>query len=200
MRTIRIATIAAAAVLLSGSCVVNVGARSRQPESASQLIFRGNGGKMLSPFSVTRPSTLVWMNTGAIFQIFPSGGTSLYGSVNSQASTGWTYLPRGRYLLQINAVGNWGIVIRAGILGPHSVSGGYVGYTGNGGMSLPPFKAPRGEQLFWQASGSIFQIFSDGFSGVNVNSQAHRGSTYMSRGTQVLQINTTGKWTIAWKP
>ncbi len=162
-------------------------------------IFRGNGGETLPPFSVSGPSTLFWTNNGGIFQIFPSGSGSA-GSVNAQSSKGWTYLPSGRYLLQINAIGSWTINVVAGIVPPQHAKNGWLEYMGNGGMQLPPFRAPRSEQLYWAARGDIFQIFSSGFTGVEVNSQAHKGSTYMKGGVQQLQINTTGSWAIEWRP
>ena len=124
----------------------------------------------------------------------------MHGSVNAQASKGWTYLPRGRYTLQINAIGNWSINIVAGAVAPHHVSGGFLSYSGNGGMELPPFRIPRSEQLYWQARGGIFQIFSASYGGASVNSQANKGSTYVGGGVQQLQINTTGAWAIVWRP
>jgi hypothetical protein len=167
--------------------------------ATSGRIFRGDGGKTLPPFSVSQPSTLYWSNNGGVFQIFPSGAQT-HGTVNSQAAKGWTYLPSGRYLLQINAIGSWVIQVVPGIVRPQRLGGGWVGYRGNGGLELPPFRAPRSEQLYWRATGDIFQIFSAGFTGVTVNSQAHKGSTYMSRGTQQLQVNALGAWVISWRP
>jgi hypothetical protein len=73
--------------------------------------FKGNGGKTLPPFTLSRGKTMYWTNTGPIFQTFPSGLT-LNGSVNSQAHRGTTHLPSGRYQLYINAQGTWTITIR----------------------------------------------------------------------------------------
>ena len=62
---------------------------------------------------------------------------------------------------------------------PLRLSGGRRGYRRNGGMALPPFVTRHGGQLRWRNSGSLFQIFAKEFSGGgDVNSQAHRGSTY----------------------
>lgn len=169
------------------------------PVVSSGRSFQGNGGETLPPFRVASPSTLVWANNGGIFQIFPAGG-QLHGSVNSQAPKGWTYLPPGTYTLQINAVGSWRVKIVAGIVRPSRLRGGLVGYSGNGGMELPPFRLSRGEKIYWTANGGIFQIFSGSYTGANVNSQASKGSTYVSAGTQRLQINTTGAWRIGWRP
>ncbi|HEY7602831.1 MAG TPA: hypothetical protein VH760_01130 [Gaiellaceae bacterium] len=168
-------------------------------EASSGRIFRGDGGKTLQPFSVSRPSTMYWSANGGVFQAFPSGAQT-HGTVNSSAAKGWTYLPSGRYLLQINAIGSWVIQVVPGIVFPQHLGGGWVGYRGNGGMELPPFRAPRSEQLYWQANGGIFQIFSDDYTGVSVNSQGRRGTTYMSRGVQQLQINALEAWQIAWRP
>lgn len=160
--------------------------------------FRGNGGKTLPPFSVAVPSTMRWIASGGVFQTFPAG-TSVNGSVNSQAASGWTYLPKGRYTLQVNAIGNWTIQVVPGIVRP-KLAGGWASYSGNGGLQLPPFKLPRSEQVYWTAKGGLFQIFSSGFTGINVNSQAGRGSTYATKGSQKLQVNALGAWTIRWRP
>ena len=161
-------------------------------------IWRGNGAETLPPISVTTPSTLLWANNGGVFQIFPAGGSN-NGSVNSQGTQGWTYLPPGRYTLQINAIGSWEIEVEPGVIFPHKLAGGWLEYAGAGGMELPPFNLPRSESVYWTATGGIFQIFSGGFSGIEVNSQASSGSTYAAGGAQDLQINTTGRWTLKWK-
>lgn len=54
---------------------------------------------------------MYWTNTGSIFQTLPSGLT-VNGMVNSQAHRGTTWLPAGRYQLQVNAMGNWTITIK----------------------------------------------------------------------------------------
>jgi hypothetical protein len=190
--------VALVAILLATVSAAAAPAESGHVSGATGRIFRGNGGETLPPFSVSGGSTLFWTNNGGIFQIFPAG-CSQHGSVNSQASKGWTYMPHGRYTLQINAVGTWSINIVAGVVRPTRLSSGSLSYSGNGGMELPAFRIPRAEQLYWQAKGSIFQIFSAGYTGANVNSQAHKGSTYVSAGVEQLQINTTGAWVIAWR-
>jgi hypothetical protein len=79
------------------------------------------------------------------------------------------------------------------------LGGGLIGFRGNGGRDLPPFNSRRGTNLTWTNTGAIFQIFSDDFS-VSVNSQAHRGKSYMDAGTHRLTVNAIGVWTIGWKP
>jgi hypothetical protein len=166
------------------------------PTAGLGPIFRGDGGKTLPPFTVRVGSTLRWANNGGIFQLFASG---THGSVNSQAHNGWTYLPPGRYKFQVNAIGSWTIKIDGGAVAPRRLSGGWLGYSGNGGLELPPFHSRSGS-LKWKNSGSIFQIFSDDFSGGgDVNSQAHSGSTYLSAGTHRLTVNAIGSWTITWR-
>jgi hypothetical protein len=106
----------------------------------------------------------------------------------------------GRYKLQVNAIGDWIIKIAPGIERPQRVSAGYVGFRGNGGRTLPPFSTRRGTTLYWRASGGIFQLFSEGFTGPDVNSQAPRGTTYMERGRHQVTVNALGAWIIYWRP
>jgi hypothetical protein len=164
----------------------------------AQVSFRGNGGRDLPPFRISRPSTLFWTSSGAIFQLFASGLSG--GNVNSQATRGWTYLAPGRYQYTVNALGNWTIRTVAGVVRPQSMGAGTVGYRGNGGLDLPPFVTRRGTTLRWTSVGSIFQLFSKELSGGGVNSQAHRGSTYLGAGKHTYTVNALGSWTIRWRP
>ena len=170
-----------------------------QQKAASGYSFRGNGGKMLPPIRVSQPSTLQWAANGGVFQIFSSSG-GLGGNVNSQAARGWTYLPAGRYQLQVNAIGSWAINISAGAFAPTRIAGGYLSYSGNGGLGLPPFTTGHGTTLYWRAAGGIFQLFSGGLSGPDVNSQGTHGSTYMNAGRHTVTVNALGAWKIWWKP
>jgi hypothetical protein len=71
--------------------------------------FSGNGGKNLGTIRVARSSIMTWTNTGAIFQVFSSGGVP----VNSQAHRGTTVLDPGTYAhFQVNAIGSWTISIK----------------------------------------------------------------------------------------
>ena len=185
------------ALALCALIAASVGTARAASTSTAGRIFRGNGGETLPPFRVSTPSTLFWANNGGIFQVFASG---LHGSVNSQGAKGWTYLPPGSYTMQVNAIGIWMMDVVTGVVRPTHLTGGWLSYSGNGGMELPPFRIPRGEELYWAATGGIFQIFSSSLSGANVNSQASKGSTYVSAGYQQLQVNTTGAWRIAWRP
>jgi hypothetical protein len=184
-------SLAAAGYAPAGSSVSGAQAR------AADRSFSGNGGRSLPPFRVTTPSTLFWRAGGGIFQIF-SAGLSNDGTVNSQAASGWTYMPPGSYRLQVNAIGAWQLRVTAGVVYPKK-RGGVFTYSGNGGLQLPPFRS-RATMLSWTCSGQIFQIFSSsGYGGGDVNSQAHRGSTYMSAGTHNLFVNADGNWTISWR-
>lgn len=82
-----------------------------KPASSSggqKLSFSGNGGRKLPPTTVREDSTLRWTNDGAIFQIFSE---ELDVTVNSDAKSGSTFVPAGKYTLDVNAVGNWTIKI-----------------------------------------------------------------------------------------
>jgi hypothetical protein len=187
------------AVALTISHPLAGSAAQARVDKTSAITFRGNGGKSLPPFRVSRSSTLFWTSGGSVFQIFSTGLGG--GTVNSQARSGWTYMPPARYRLDVNAIGNWRIRVIAGVVRPQRMAAGWIGYRGNGGLDLPPFVTRRGTTLRWTSSGSIFQVFSKEFSGGgDVNSQAHRGSTYLEKGKHTLTINALGAWTIAWRP
>ena len=191
--------IAALLSVLALVIVSPVGANSSGSSRRSGPSFSGNGGQSLPPFRVSVPSTLFWQAGGDIFQIFNSGGGSNDGSVNSQAHSGWTYIPPGTYALQVNTVAGWSFRVVAGAVHPKPGNGGLM-YQGNGGMALPPFTPHHNTTLFWVSQGAIFQIFSsDFYGGGDVNSQAHSGSTYLQAGTHRLYINTTGGWVIGWR-
>jgi hypothetical protein len=163
------------------------------------VVFGQRREKTLPPFQVKTATTLVWRNGGDIFQIFPKGLGG--GSVNSQAHAGATYLPPGSYRLSVNAIGSWTIRIVAGVERPVAMGGGRVGFRGDGGRALPPFNTRHGGPLSWSTSGDIFQIFPKDFDGGgDVNSEAHRGTTFLDAGTHELSVNAMGSWTISWKP
>lgn len=43
-----------------------------------------------------------------------------------------------------------------------------IGFHGNGGKSLPPFRIRTASTVFWTSGGSLFQLFASGLSGGNV--------------------------------
>ena len=164
-----------------------------------RFTFRGSGGKTLAPFRVRKPSTLRWSASGGIFQIF-NQSTNSGGGVNSRAASGTSYMPPGRYSLTVNALAAWRITIAPGIEHPRSFAGGLVGFSGNGGRELPPFRTKHGITLRWRAKGGLFQLFSKGLNGPNVNSRAGHGTTYMSGGKHNVTVNALGSWRISWRP
>jgi hypothetical protein len=190
----------AIAVALVGLVGASLASARTAHDASSTPTYRGNGGETLPPIRVTAPSTLLWAANGGLFSIFSNADTD-GGTVNSTASKGWTYVTPGRYTLQINAIGNWAFRIVRGIEAPQKLSGGLIGYRGNGGLDLPPFRFARSEQVYWTNSGSLFSIFDSNFSGgINVNSQGHSGSTYAGGGTHDVSVNAIGNWQIAWRP
>lgn len=66
--------------------------------------FRGNGARELPPFATVRAKTLVWTNTGALFQVSTD---DLTVSVGSSGKRGRAPLPAGTHQLTVNAVGSW---------------------------------------------------------------------------------------------
>ena len=136
--------------------------------------FSGNGGKSVPPFQVSAPSTIVWSASGGLFSLLSAGLSG--GDVNSQAASGWTYLPPGRYQYSVNAVGSWKFRVVTGVIRPKPMAGGFLSYSGNGGMSLPPFHMSSGT-LHWSATGGLFSLLSSGLSGGDVNSQGRSGTT-----------------------
>jgi hypothetical protein len=70
--------------------------------------FNGNGGETLAPFTIAHAATLSWTDDGGYFGIYDQNGNVL---VNSQGSSGSTYLQPGSYTLEINAIGNWTITV-----------------------------------------------------------------------------------------
>jgi hypothetical protein len=74
-----------------------------------------------------------------------------------------------------------------------------VTFSGNGGETLPAFTVSHDSTLRWTNDGDIFQIFdlSSDYPGINVNSQAHSGSTAVSAGRySKITVNAIGNWTI----
>ena len=74
-----------------------------------------------------------------------------------------------------------------------------ISFSGNGGETLPAFTVGHDSTLRWTNDGALFQILdiSDDFPGINVNSQAHSGTTAVSAGPySKIQVNAIGNWTI----
>lgn len=75
-----------------------------------------------------------------------------------------------------------------------------ISFSGNGGETLPAFVVGHDSTLRWTNDGAIFQIFDmtpNDFGGIEVNSQAHSGSTAVSAGRySKIEVNAIGNWTI----
>jgi hypothetical protein len=189
----------AAAALAMPATSSSAAASRGSKNAAGSYSFRGDGGKTLAPIRIHAPSTLLWACNGDIFQIFNVNPSASGGDVNSQGGKGATYLPPGRYTLQVNAIGAWAIKIVPGIERPRRLSAGYVGFRGNGGRDLPPFRTSKGTTLYWRSNGDIFQLFSTDLGGPDVNSRASRGTTYMDAGIHQVIVNALGDWVIYWR-
>ncbi len=188
-----------AVVLLGSGAVALAHVETSDGRSASNT-FNGTGDKTLPAFRTNKPSMLYWEGTGAIFQIFGSGLGG--GDVNSQAASGVTYVAPGRHSLHVYAIGSWAVRVVPGVLRPQKIPGdpGYVGYTGNGGLDVPPFRLPRSEEVLWACNGSTFQTVDTAASiGVQVNSSGHKGAVYADAGTHELVVTAVGNWAIAWR-
>ncbi len=76
-----------------------------------------------------------------------------------------------------------------------------ISFSGNGGETLPAFAVSHDSTLRWTCDGDIFQIFdlnTSDLDGIEVNSQAHSGSSAVSAGHySKIEVNAIGNWTIA---
>lgn len=172
----------------------------RHPAQEKQLTRRWRrscGESSGTPVAVQARASAV-RSRSPVTQIFNNSGSS-GGDVNSQAPRGATYMPPGRYKLQVNAIGSWVVKIVPGTERPQRI-GSNIGFRGNGGRTLPPFRTRGGRTLHWRAGGGLFQLFSSGLNGPDVNSQASHGTTYMDGGTHQVTVNATKAWVIYWRP
>jgi hypothetical protein len=72
-------------------------------------------------------------------------------------------------------------------------------FSGNGGKNLGTLSLARDSTLTWTNDGDIFQIFSS--EGVSVNSQGHKGTTVIDKGTlHKFQVNAIGNWRLTFTP
>jgi FlaG/FlaF family flagellin (archaellin) len=72
-------------------------------------------------------------------------------------------------------------------------------FSGNGGKSLGTLTFGRDTTMSWTNDGMIFSILAS--EDVPVNSQAHRGTTVISKGVlHKFQINAMGNWKITLTP
>jgi hypothetical protein len=68
-------------------------------------------------------------------------------------------------------------------------------FSGNGGKTLR-VRVPRDATFRWTNDGMLFQVFDQDFSWAGINSQAHRGNSYIPSGHYTLIVNAVGNWTI----
>ena len=197
-RTPLVLTAAVLATTVAAASAFDAAGASTRAQRPARVSFSGSGSTQLPPFQVATPSTMVWRNTGYVFQTVSKGLVG--GMVNSAAPRGATYLKPGSYRLSIDAVGSWTIRIVAGVERPKSLGNGLVGFKGSGGRDLPPFSTRHAGQLYWTNTGSIFQILNDSFyGGGSVNSKAHKGVAYLDAGTHQLSVNAIGSWVVSWR-
>jgi hypothetical protein len=164
---------------------------------AEAIGFHGTGGKTLPTFRIVQPSTLFWRASGGVFELSSSLSS---GDVNSERASGWTYLAPGRYQYTVNANGNWRFRVASGVVRPSDLADGFVSYSGDGSLELPPIHVRRAVTLSWKAPrGGIFQLTSYSGGGVTAQ-QKTNGTTRLAKGTYVFDVFADGPWTIKWKP
>jgi hypothetical protein len=159
--------------------------------------FSGTGAKTLPTFRVVRPSTLFWHSSGGDFGLSSSLSS---GDLGSNRRSGWTYLAPGRYQYTVSAKGQWRFRVVSGVVHPRRLAGGFLSYSGNGSLELPPIRVSHAGTLTWAApSGGIFQLTSYTTGGVTAQEKT-KGSTHLVTGTYTYDVNADGPWTIKWKP
>lgn len=87
---------------------------SSQPAEETQktLTFSGNGLKNLGTIRITSESVLKWTNDGDLMSVMTESDPFVL--VNSQGASGDTVVNPGKYTdVQVNALGNWTIKIKA---------------------------------------------------------------------------------------
>jgi hypothetical protein len=70
-------------------------------------------------------------------------------------------------------------------------------FTGNGGLTLAPFRLARGETLTWTDDGGYFALTGGA---AFVNSQGASGTSYLKAGVYTLDVIADGNWTITIRP
>ena len=91
--------------------------KNKKPKTSSSVIatFAGSGGKNTRPFICNGAWEIQWDAMGDIFQLYlyTANGDMVGVPANQQGSgKGSSFQPKaGKYYLQVNAIGNWGIKI-----------------------------------------------------------------------------------------
>lgn len=183
------------ALLLAAVVWLAVPGVATSRSEATTVSFAGSGNRVLRPFHVSSPSTLVWSNNGKLFSLNPRTRT-FNGAVASTAHSGTSYLPPGRYVLSVQASGNWRFHVRAG-MEPIRRTGGAIVFSGNGRKALPPFRLTKDSYLHWSSAPGLFQMRNATNSAGAVSSTARRGISYLPPGVYHLQvISAIGNWSM----
>jgi hypothetical protein len=68
-------------------------------------------------------------------------------------------------------------------------------FSGNGGKTIR-VRVAKDSTFIWTNDGDIFQVFDEDFEWAGINSQAHRGDSFIPAGNYTLTVNAIGNWTI----
>jgi len=178
--------------------------------------FSGSGGKNTRPFIVKDGWEIQWDANGDIFQLFlyTANGDIKGVPANQQGSgKGSSYQAKGgSYYLQVNAIGNWAIMVvqiggQSSSAEEHKrkskkTSTEIVTFSGSGGKNTRPFMTTGPWEIQWDAKGDIFQLFlytaNGDIKGVPANQQGSgKGTSFQPKaGKYYLQVNAIGTWSI----
>jgi hypothetical protein len=198
MRGLRRGTAIGFGIAVVAASLVTSGSAS---SDATGLRFKGHAVRTLPVFRVSRPSTLLWTNSGSFFQISSNNDFCYDGAVTSEAHQGTTYIPPGRYgSLRVRAIGAWTITIHAGV----ENLGTPIRISGSGQRALPPFRLRTAKTMYWTNTGDRFQIIPTGPRDDGVVSSARRsGRTHLGAGRYRLVVDPVdpegpiGSWSIS---
>jgi hypothetical protein len=189
-----VAAAACLAAALGVSALLATAGLASPANSSGAIIatYRGNGDTKLPPFRLSKGATLIWTNDGSTFAIHDDAQHEFV--TDSQAHRGSTYLAVGLHQFSIIALGNWTITVK------RSSAPGSGRFSGNGDKKLPPFKTgPRGATVTWTNSGSTFALHDDAQHEFVVDSEAHRGTSYLGPGLHQFSVIALGSWTVTIK-
>ena len=97
-------TVSAAADTVTDTVTVTTTKKRPKPPPAKSHTYTGSGGSKIR-IVVSRSGDLHWTATGGVFQVWTLPDIDIW--VNSQASSGRTFVSAGHYLIQVNAIGSW---------------------------------------------------------------------------------------------
>jgi hypothetical protein len=182
-------------LLALAAALVVPGAASPRGVTAQTIEFAGKGNRTLRPFRLSVGSTLTWHNTGTFFGLAPRTRT-FNGAVASTLRDGTSFLPRGRYVLNVVARGAWSMTIRPGVE-PIERSGGALVFEGNGRKALPPFRVRKNSYMDWKSPGGLFQLYNTTSSAGAVATRERAGTSYLPPGNyRFVVVNARGNWSL----